>query len=110
MSHGADPLPRNKRTPPPECRLGGPCHLVSRESALGYNDRYSAGVAQCVNCSQVYEPVAWQPRACGFCLMPYGESLHDPCLGTIPDVTTACCGHGDESERYGVPDGWVRAA
>lgn len=109
MSHGQKPgNPLNKSTPTIECRLGGPCVIVSRESVYGYNDQYAAGIGQCVRCSLVYEPVAWRPRTCGFCALSYGKSLHDPCLGTIPGVTAACCGHGDPSERYGVPEGWKR--
>jgi len=106
MSHGEN-KPANRRTPAPECRLGGPCDLVSRESIYGYSHRYSAGIAQCLRCSVVYEPVEWQRRACGYCALEYGESLHDPCLGHIPGVLAACCGHGDPGERYGVPDGWA---
>jgi hypothetical protein len=25
---------------------------------------------------------------------------HDPCLGTLPGVSNACCGHGVPSEAY----------
>jgi len=106
VSHGDVIAPRNRTTPPPTCRLGGICDLVSREWVYGYSQRYSAGIAQCLRCSVVYEPVAWQPRACGECGLFYGESLHDPCLGEIPGVIAACCGHGEPSERYGVPDDW----
>ncbi len=35
-------------------------------------------------------------RACSRCeRMPVNG--HDACLGTIPGVTSACCGHGKES-------------
>jgi hypothetical protein len=41
------------------------------------------------------EPVLSAPdRACVSCgLFPTAEG-HDPCLGTIPGATSACCGHG----------------
>lgn len=82
-------------TPLPDCRLGGACDLVSRDAIMG-----GAGVSQCVRCSQVYEALAWRPRVCAHCGMGYGESLHDPCLGELPGVDGACCGHGDASRRY----------
>ena len=69
--------------------------LVSRDDLLG-----GVGVAQCLRCSQVFEATGWQPRACAHCDLPYGESLHDPCLGTLEGVVEACCGHGNESRRY----------
>lgn len=83
----------------PACRLGGDCDLVSRANVLG--DRMPH-VAQCARCSQVYEATGWEPRVCGFCGLAFGESLHDPCLGTLDPPRQACCGHGDPSRRYGV--------
>ncbi len=35
--------------------------------------------------------------ACGQLPTPEG---HDACLGTLPGVWNACCGHGDPSEAY----------
>lgn len=81
---------------------------MSREQPFGMNARDGAGIAQCVRCSQVYEATGWVPRSCGHCGLFWGESLHDPCLGTIPGVLAACCGHGGLMERYGVPEGWTR--
>ena len=81
---------------------------MTRGEVYGQNARDGIGVAQCANCSIVYEPAAWRPRQCDHCGLLWGESNHDPCLGEIPGVRTACCGHGDPSKRYGVPDGWVR--
>ena len=68
--------------------------LVSRADVMGHPH-----VAQCALCSQVFE-ATWHPRVCAHCDLPYGESLHDPCLGTLEGVAEACCGHGDESRRY----------
>lgn len=79
----------------PVCRLGGSCELVSREALLG-----KPAVAQCVKCSLVYEAASWRLRHCDHCGLDWGESLHDPCLGELPGVAAACCGHGDESKRY----------
>lgn len=69
--------------------------LISRDDLLR-----SVGVCQCLDCSWVFQAVAFVPRACSHCGLEYGESLHDPCLGTLEDVVEACCGHGDESRRY----------
>lgn len=71
--------------------------LVSRATVFGV---FAPGIAQCLDCSQVFETVGWQPRVCVSCGLGYGESLHDPCLGTIEGAVDACCGHGDESRRY----------
>jgi len=71
--------------------------LISREVVLG---DHAPGIAQCLRCSQVFEATGWQPRVCAHCGLAYGESLHDPCLGTLEGVMEACCGHGDESRRY----------
>ena len=88
---------------PPACRLGGVCDLRSREAVYG---DIAPGVGQCVKCSIVYEATGWRPRTCSHCGLAWGESVHDPCLGTIPDCGGACCGHGDPTKRYGVPEGW----
>lgn len=90
----------------PDCRLGGKCDLITREGAYGMSARDGVGVAQCTRCSIVYEATGFQRRACPECHLEWGESLHDPCLGTIPGVFAACCGHGGRLPRYGVPEGW----
>lgn len=77
------------------CRLGGECDLVSRDHLFG-----RPGIAQCRKCSQVYEATGWTHRVCPHCEKPYGESLHDPCLGTLEGVAEACCGHGDPTKAY----------
>lgn len=84
-----------------ECPEGGQCEVYSRDAYLG-----SAGVVQCRKCSQVYAATGWQPRVCQHCEKPYGQSLHDPCIGELPPhpehgrVTMACCGHGDDDKAY----------
>jgi hypothetical protein len=79
---------------------------VTRAEVYGYNARDGAGIVQCLRCSLVYEPTDWRPRECGYCGLAYGESLHDPCIGYIPGVFAACCGHGIPEKRYGVPPDW----
>jgi hypothetical protein len=41
-------------------------------------------------------------RACKKCgaLYPLGEGEVDPCLGILPGVDNACCGHGVRSKSY----------
>lgn len=68
------------------------------------------------------QPVSADPRrACGHCAQPPTSEGHDACLGTLPGVTNACCGHGTESDAYvQLDDGrhitgpaameWMRAA
>ena len=47
------------------------------------------------------EPVPDNPyRQCGKCDKPNTPEGHDPCLGTLPGVMNACCGHGHDDEAY----------
>lgn len=48
------------------------------------------------------EPTAdhWQERACGHCGRHITPEGHDGCLGTLPKVRNACCGHGQVEETY----------
>ncbi len=39
-------------------------------------------------------------RACGHCGLAVTAEGHDGCLGEVPGVVNACCGHGVESEAY----------
>lgn len=42
----------------------------------------------------------WTVRPCGHCGLPNTPEGHDGCLGTLPGVMNACCGHGDEGSVY----------
>lgn len=42
----------------------------------------------------------WKFRACGYCNLPNRADEHDACLGELPNVFNACCGHGASSEAY----------
>ncbi|SET42081.1 hypothetical protein SAMN05216389_1116 [Oceanobacillus limi] len=42
----------------------------------------------------------WQQRACGHCHKHATTEGHDACLGTLPGVMNACCGHGQDDEAY----------
>lgn len=39
-------------------------------------------------------------RPCGLCGQDNTPEGHDPCLGTLPGVANACCGHGHGAEAY----------
>lgn len=42
----------------------------------------------------------WKTRPCGHCGLVSTSEGHDPCLGTLPGVANACCGHGVREESY----------
>lgn len=42
----------------------------------------------------------WKQRPCGHCGLPDTDEGHDGCLGTLPDVMNACCGHGVTKDAY----------
>ncbi|WP_339193922.1 hypothetical protein MKY95_19215 [Paenibacillus sp. FSL P4-0176] len=42
----------------------------------------------------------FETRPCGHCNKFATPEGHDPCLGTLPRVMNACCGHGSVSETY----------
>lgn len=46
------------------------------------------------------EPTVGNRRSCGHCGLPDTPEGHDGCLGTLPGVTNACCGHGEPGEAY----------
>lgn len=39
-------------------------------------------------------------RPCGACGKIRTPAGHDGCLGTLPGVSNACCGHGSDREAY----------
>lgn len=39
-------------------------------------------------------------RPCGECGIKRTREGHDGCLGTLPNVRNACCGHGDVRDAY----------
>jgi len=42
----------------------------------------------------------WESRPCGHCGLYNTAEGHDGCLGTLPKVSNACCGHGQENDAY----------
>lgn len=45
-------------------------------------------------------PTAGNERDCGFCGKKNTQEGHDGCLGTLPNVMNACCGHGVKKDAY----------
>jgi len=45
-------------------------------------------------------PINYKTRPCGNCGKNYTEEGHDGCLGTLPGLMNACCGHGDGEAAY----------
>lgn len=39
-------------------------------------------------------------RSCGYCGKENTPEGHDGCLGTLPGIMNACCGHGEKKEPY----------
>lgn len=42
----------------------------------------------------------WRERGCGHCGQHNTPEGHDACLGELPGVLNACCGHGEQSVAY----------
>lgn len=42
----------------------------------------------------------YKTRTCGYCDKHYTKEGHDGCLGTLPNVMNACCGHGRKEDAY----------
>lgn len=54
-------------------------------------------------CAQFHDPddyVKDAKRPCKECKMIVTQGKPDPCLGYLPDVAHACCGHGDPKQAY----------
>lgn len=45
-------------------------------------------------------PTIGNERDCGYCGRENNKEGHDGCLGTLPGVMNACCGHGITDEAY----------
>ena len=42
----------------------------------------------------------WKHRPCNYCGLDNTPEGHDGCLGTLPHVKNACCGHGQIEDAY----------
>lgn len=47
-----------------------------------------------------HQPTVGNERNCGECGKARTPQGQDGCLGTLPGVTNACCGHGHQAEAY----------
>jgi len=47
-----------------------------------------------------HQPTVGNERNCGECGKARTPQGHDGCLGTLPGVRNACCGHGHQAEAY----------
>ena len=64
----------------------------------GHEMRYEDGAWRYTVTGQL---VAVNPEPdCGACGEKVTPEGHDGCLGTLPGVVNACCGHGVEAEAY----------
>lgn len=85
-------------------RLETPAEVRHREA--GPFDRYRGHViVENERGRWVYEEdgalVSGDPdRACGHCGKPNTPEGYDACLGALPGVINACCGHGSPGEAY----------
>lgn len=50
--------------------------------------------------SDTHEATAGNERPCGHCGKFTTKDGHDGCLGELPNIMNACCGHGVESDAY----------
>ena len=52
--------------------------------------------------SDIAEPVSqtWKRRPCGHCKLPNTPEGHDGCIGHLPGVMNACCGHDELKSTY----------
>lgn len=46
------------------------------------------------------EPIKDNPRPCKKCRIMIADGEADPCLGVLPGVVNACCGHGVREQAY----------
>lgn len=56
------------------------------------------------------EPTVSNPRPCGRCGKDRTPEGYDACLGHIPGIINACCGHGDDKEVYFILEGGTRVS
>lgn len=69
------------------------------DTLRGHNIIMSNGVWVYADNGQPTEN-GYKVRPCGECGLPRTPEGHDRCLGTLPGVLNACCGHGDERSAY----------
>lgn len=55
---------------------------------------------QCWRYKDTGEKTLGNERPCAACSLVRTPEGHDGCLGTLPGVSNACCGHGQPNEAY----------
>ena len=73
--------------------------MVARGYDHGYPIEYDDTKKQWVY-SDTREVVKNNPRLCKRCRESAAPEGYDTCLGRLPGVKAACCGHGVEGEGY----------
>ncbi len=43
---------------------------------------------------------SWKSRPCGYCNIANTSEGYDGCIGPLPGVMNACCGHGESNLAY----------
>lgn len=56
-------------------------------------------------CMSLHNPECGRVRACPRCGQAVAKGEPDPCLGLIPGLSHACCGHGILEDAYAVIGG-----
>lgn len=51
--------------------------------------------------------VTWKDRPCGYCDRANTQEGHDGCIGRLPGVMNACCGHGESRAYVQFPGGLI---
>lgn len=72
---------------------------------MAAKSKYRGHCIECIDDNWVYSDTKDlveenTDRLCGNCEKENTVEGHDPCLGTLPGVMNACCGHGNESGAY----------
>lgn len=66
----------------------------------GHEIEYIGGAWRYVDTKGPIEYSQFSRRSCGHCSKDPTPEGHDACLGPLPDVMNACCGHGRVEEAY----------
>jgi len=95
----------------PDLLARGPCRLGRRADPVGVRgmsltskfrgheiEDTGCGWVFCVSGRFVKE--TWKGAGCGHCGVKDTAEGHDGCLGILPGVMNACCGHGQLAEVY----------
>ncbi len=74
--------------------------MTARSKWRGHEIEVPPGAFRKFVFSDIGEPTAGSNRPCGHCHKHQTVEGHDACLGTLPGVRNACCGHGEVADAY----------